>query len=153
MSADNHGWLVVLAEVEGLRWVLEKSRMAWTEASAGRASGIHAGDRRVLYVARGAFHDPTRDESQLVGLARVANTARRLRCPVKLARRRFVCRCDLRFELVLPEGAGVPVPRLVDRLSFVKRKDVWGECFRSALVQVPPDDLDLMAAAIHHHAA
>ena len=32
------GWLVVLAEVEGLRWVLEKSRMAWTEASAVRAS-------------------------------------------------------------------------------------------------------------------
>lgn len=153
VSADRHGWLVVLAEAEGLSWVLEKSRMAWTEASAGRVSRIQAGDRLVLYVARGAFHNPTRDESQLLGLARVASPVRRLRRPVELAGRRFVCSCDLRFELVLPKRAGVPVRRLVDRLSFVKRKDVWGQYFRSGLVQVPPHDLDLMAAAINRHAA
>ncbi|HXF56598.1 MAG TPA: hypothetical protein VNO34_03325 [Actinomycetota bacterium] len=38
------GWVAVLAEAEGLRWVLEHARMAWTEASARRAAQVHAGD-------------------------------------------------------------------------------------------------------------
>lgn len=142
------GWVVVLAEAEGLRWVLERSRMAWTEASARRAAHIRPGDRLVLYVARGAFHNPTRDESQLLALAEVVGPVRRLRAPLELAGRRFVVGCDLRFEAVLPERRGVPVRPLVRRLSFVKRKDAWGQYFRSGLVRVPPEDLEVLAGAI-----
>jgi hypothetical protein len=152
VTEGSQGWLVVLAEAEGLRWVLEHSRMAWTEASARRASRIRPGDRMVLYVARGAFHNPTRDESQLLGLAKVASPVRRFRRPVELAGRRFVCGCDLRLELVLPGRHGVPVRPLVERLSFVKRKEVWGQYFRSGLVQVPTQDLHVMATAIDRHA-
>lgn len=49
----------------------------------------------------------------------------RLRRPIEIAGRRFVCSCDLQFERDHPERAGVPVRRFVDRLSFVKCKDVW----------------------------
>ncbi len=125
-------WVVVLAEAEGLRWVLEHSRMAWTEASATRASRIRPGDRIVLYVGRGAFHNPTRDESQLLGFAEVTSPVRRLPRPVELGGRTFVVGCDLRLERVLPERHGVPIRPLVGRLSFVKRKDVWGQYCRGS---------------------
>ncbi len=144
-------WLVVLAEAEGLRWVLEHSRMAWTEASATRASRIRPGDRMILYVARGAFHNPTRDESQLIGVAEVTTPVRRFGRPVELAGRRFVCGCDLRIEIALPERAGVPVRPLVDRLAIVKRKDAWGQYFRSGLIRIPEPDLQTMANAIQRH--
>ncbi len=152
MTDGRSGWVVVLAEAEGLRWVLERSRMAWTEASARRASRIRPGDRIVLYVARGAFHNPTRDESQLLGLAEVTSPVRRLPRPIELAGKTFVVGCDLRFETVLPERHGVPIRPLVGRLSFVKRKDVWGQYFRSGLVQVPVRDLQVLATAIQGHA-
>lgn len=146
------GWVVVLAEAEGLRWVLERSRMAWTEASARRATQIRPGDVLVLYVARGAYHNPTRDESQLLGLAEVVSPVARLRRPVELAGRRFVVGCDLRFEVLLPERGGVPVRSLVDRLSFVRRKDAWGQYFRSGLVRVPAADLEVLAGAVRQGA-
>lgn len=142
------GWVVVLAEAEGLRWVLERSRMAWTAASARRAERIRPGDRLVLYVARGAFHNPTRDESRLVALAEATTPVRRLRQPVELAGRTFVVGCDLRFEARLPERAGVPVRPLVPRLSFVRRKDAWGQYFRSGLVEVPEPDFEVLAEAV-----
>ncbi len=53
----------------------------------------------ILYVARGAFHNPTRDESQLIGVAEVTTPVRRFRRPLELAGRRFVCGCDLRIEI------------------------------------------------------
>jgi hypothetical protein len=136
--------VVVLAEAEGLRWMLKRSRMAWTEASARRAEQIRPRHRLLLYVARGAFHNPTRDESHLIGLAEVASPVRRFRRPVELAGRRFVCGCDLRLEVVLPERRGAPVRPLVPELSFVRRKEVWGQYLRSGLVQVPTEDLDRM---------
>ncbi len=150
---ERAGWVAVLAEAEGLRWVLERSRMAWTEASARRAAQIRPGDALVLYVARGAFHNPTRDESRLVALAEVTTPVRRLRQPVELAGRTFVVGCDLRFEARLPERGGVPVRPLVPRLSFVRRKEVWGQYFRSGLVRVPPEDLEVLARAVREAAS
>jgi hypothetical protein len=153
MGADERsGWVVVLAEAEGLRWVLERGRMAWTEASWRRAAQVRPGDPVVLYVARGAFHNPTRDESQLVGLAEVAGPVRRFPRSVRIAGREFVCGCDFRIEVVLPERGGVPVRPLVPRLSFVRRKEVWGQYFRSGLVRVPPADLEVLAGAIRRAA-
>jgi predicted RNA-binding protein len=127
--------------------------MAWTEASARRAEQIRPGDRLVLYVARGAFHNPTRDESQLVGLAEAVGPVRRFPRPVRIAGRSFVCGCDLRLEIVLPERRRVPVRPLVPRLSFVRREEVWGQYFRSGLVRVPPQDLEVLAEAVRGAAA
>ena len=153
MGAEGRaGWVVVLAEAEGLRWVLEHRRMAWTEASARRAAQLRPGDALVLYVARGAFHNPTRDESQLLGLAEVAGPVRPLPRPVRIAGREFVSGCDLRIEVALPERRGVPVRALVPRLSFVRRKEVWGQYFRSGLVRVPPEDLAVLASAVREAA-
>ncbi len=146
-------WLVVLAEAEGLRWVLRERRMAWSAASAKRASQIRPGDRLVLYVARGAFHNPTRDESRLLGLATVTSPVEPLPRPLELAGRTFVVGCSLDLEVVLPERGGVPVHPLVPRLSFIKRKEAWGQSLRSGLVPLPERDAAILTRAIRQAAA
>lgn len=49
-------WLVAFSEIEGLRWVLSHSRMAFSPGTARRVGRIEPGDTLVLYVTRGAFH-------------------------------------------------------------------------------------------------
>jgi hypothetical protein len=146
-------WVSVLGEAEGLRWVLKNSRMAFTEAMADRAQGISEGDGLVLYAGRGAFHNPTRDESQLVGVARVTSPSRRLRQPIEIAGRGFVVVCDLDIEESLPERSGVPIKPLVSRLKLVKRPEVWGQYFRKGLVEIGQRDFQLLARAVRRSAS
>jgi hypothetical protein len=141
-------WLVVLGEVNGLRWVMANSRMAFTAARRSLASQIEAGDRIALYMGRGAYHNPTRDRSQVIGLAAARSRVRNLRTPIRIAGRVFVCVCDLHIDLVLPERHGAPVEPLISNLSFVKRPDVWGQYFRSSLVPIGKPDFDLLGRAV-----
>jgi hypothetical protein len=102
----------------------------------------------ILYVARGAFHNPKRDQAQLAGVATIAADAYRLRTPLRLGGREFVTACRLAVQYALPERDGVPVKPLVQELSFVRRPEVWGQYFRSGLVEVSADDFDVMANAV-----
>jgi hypothetical protein len=146
-------WVLVLSEQEGVAWVLDHSRMAWTEASSGRADRVRVGDMCVLYVTRGAYHNPTRDEGQLVALARVSSRPSRLARLVVIADKTFVTGCDLRLTNLLPQREGVSIRPLVEKLSFVKRKDIWGQYFRSALIEVSPEDFEVMAQAVRSAAS
>lgn len=148
MSIHQQGWLIVFGEIEGLRWVIRSKRMAWSAATCPRASRLRPGDQLILYVGRGAFNNPSRDRSQLVGLAEVLSPVRPLRKPVVIAGREFVCACDLRLQSILPERGGVPMEPYVERLGFIRRKDVWGAYLRSGLVELPTDDLALLRRAI-----
>ncbi len=152
-ATAQNGWLVVFSEIDGLRWVLKNRKMAFSAATCPRAARIEPGDEMILYVARGAFHNPTRDRSQVIGLATVAGPVKRLRKPVSIAGRDFTCACPLEFGLVLPERHGVPVEPLVDRLSFIQRKEVWGQYLRSGLIRLSTQDLALLRNKIGHFSA
>jgi hypothetical protein len=143
-----NAWLVAFGEIEGLRWVLEHERMAFSPGLSRRAAQIQPGDSLVLYVTRGAFHNPTRDRSQIAGLATVMSPVSPLRKPVVIDGREFTMACDLKIDVVLAERQGVPVEPLVRRLSFVKKKDVWGGYFRSGLVQLPVGDFRTITRAL-----
>ncbi len=149
---DRSGWLIVLAEAEALRWALANRRMAFSAGQCRKAGRIRPGDELVLYASRGAWHNPTRDESQLAGMAVVKAPVRKLPKPVPLAGREFTCGCRLEITIELPERAGVPIRPLVRTLEFVRRKDVWGQYFRSGLVEVPAADMarlrNALAAAV-----
>lgn len=141
-------WLVAFGEIQGLRWVLEHERMAFSPGLSRRAVRIQPGDSLVLYVTRGAFHNPTRDRSQIVGIATVKSPVTQLRKPVAIGEREFTSACDLETDMLLPERQGLPVEPLVARLSFVKRKEVWGGYFRSGLVELPDRDFRTLARAL-----
>jgi hypothetical protein len=135
-------------EIEGLRWVVEHEQMAFSPGLSRRAAKVQPGDELILYVTRGAFHNPTRDRSQLAGTAKVTTPVQALRRPVVIAGREFTSACGLKLGVLLPERAGVPIKPLVRRLGFVKRKDVWGGYVRGGLVMLPPADLRTLSLAI-----
>ena len=117
-TGSRNYWVAVLSEAEGLRWVLKNSRMAWTEGSSSRAIRIQPGDGLLLYVARGAFHNPTRDESQLIGVAEVIGPVSKFKTPMMLAGRRFVVGCQLRMEI---SAARAPRCALTSSSGWTKR--------------------------------
>jgi hypothetical protein len=141
-------WLFVLGEADGLRWVIENKRMAFTQPRCRTAGQIRRGDDVILYVTRGAFHNPTRDQPQMAALMRVRSGAVELRPPLELAGRTFRCQVGLTPVVVLPERKGVPVRPIVNRLQLVKRSEVWGQYFRSSLIELGSSDFDLLAATI-----
>lgn len=147
-SDDHRCWISVIGEAEGLRWILAHNRMAWTVASSRRAALLAPGDDLVLYVSRNAFHNPSRDESQLVALATAHTELKRLKQPMALAGREFITTTGVRFSLQLPEREGVAIKPLVPHLSFVRRPEVWGMYFRSGLIEIPEDDFSILKDAI-----
>ena len=141
-------WLVVLGEVDGLRWVMANRRMAFTAVRQSLATKIQLGDRLIVYVGRGAYHNPTRDRSQIIGVATVRTRVRGLRMPLKIGGREFVCDCGLKIDIALPERNGVPIQPLIRKLSFVKRPEVWGQYFRSSLAPLSTSDFRLLENAV-----
>jgi hypothetical protein len=140
-------WVWVFGEIEGLRWVLKHKRMAFPTSAAGRVAGMGPGDRAVLYLARGAFHNPTRDVSRLGGLASVTGPLRHGR-PVEIARREFEWFVAIDPEMVLPERHGPEVRALASRLTLVKRPEVWGQYFRTTPIEVGEKDFEVMAEMV-----
>jgi len=145
-------WLVVFGEIEGYRWVVQNRRMAFTEGLCRRAADIRPMDQIVLYMSRAAFHNPTRDRSQLIGLARTGTSVGRMKQDVRIGDRVYVCGCKLLFDLLLPEREGVPADRLIPRLSFVRKPDQWGHCLRSGLIRLTQKDFALLAREVRRHA-
>lgn len=137
----------VFGEIEGLRWVLEHRRMAFPASAASRVAGMDSGDQAVLYLSRGAFHNPTRDVSRLGGIVRVTSAPRRGR-PVTIAGREFEWFAEIQPEMLLPERQGPAVKALADGLDLVKRPEVWGQYFRTSPIEVGEKDFEVMARKI-----
>lgn len=134
-------WLVVLGEREALEWVLRSKRMAF-RAHVPTAS-ISVGDRLALYVTRGAHHSPTRDEAQVLATGEFASAVENV--PAVVAGEQFPRSCRIRLdEPVLQPREGLPFRPLVDRLTFIRKKDGWAAYVRTTLVKLPDDDLALL---------
>jgi hypothetical protein len=147
VKGDGRYWVWVFGDVIGLRWVLANQTMAFRRAAAPRLRAMGEGDHAVLYVSRGAFHNPTRDMAHLGGLATVLASPTDDR-PVAIGSEEFPWTVSIRVDLALPERAGPEVHQLVSSLSFVRRQDAWGMYFRSSPQQIPEADFQVLADAI-----
>jgi hypothetical protein len=143
-------WLVILAHVAGLRWVRAKRRMAFSVAQSRRALRMGVGDELFLCTARGAFNNPTRDVSQLQGLAHLISAVRPFRKPLDIGGRLFATGCHLEFAVFLPERAGIPFRPLVEGLEFIERKDFWSAYVRPGLIRLSPKDARFLRRALAH---
>lgn len=106
------------------------------------------GDRAVLYVTRGAFHNPTRDESRLRGIATVTGPPRQEEPPLEIADREFPLSCRVAFDTLLPERTGPAVRDLAPKLSLVKKPEAWGNYFRSSPIRMTEDDFRLLERTV-----
>ena len=98
-----------------------------------------------LYVTRGAFHNPPRDEAQIVAIGRVTSSV--VEEPLEVVGQLYKRWCDLEFEAVLPLREGLPFRPLVEELAFVTNKDAWSAYVRRTLVPLPSEDFDLIQRA------
>lgn len=110
-EGQSRRWIWIFGEVAGLRWVVDNQQMAFPPASRARARRIRAGDRAVLYTSRGAFHNPTRDEARLAGLATVTGACK-LSEEIEIAGREFTWACPITVDVLLPERQGPSVRAL-----------------------------------------
>jgi hypothetical protein len=148
VKGDGRYWVWVFGDVIGLRWVLANRTMAFRKAAAPRLRAMGEGDRAVIYVSRGAFHNPTRDVAHLGGLVTVLAAPTNDQ-PVTIGGEEFAWTVPIRVDLSLPERTGPEVHPLTPSLSFVRRQDVWGMYFRSSPQQIFEADFRVLTDAIH----
>jgi hypothetical protein len=147
MKDEAQHWVWAFGDISGLRWVLDQRVMAFTTAASAHLRGMAKGDRAVLYVTRGAYHNPTKDASKLAGLVTVLDTPM-LGAPVVIGGREFPWSVPILADLVLPERQGPEVLPLVSRLSFVGNRSAWGQYFRTSPKRISLSDFEVLAAAI-----
>jgi hypothetical protein len=147
VTGEPRYWVWVFGEIAGLRWVLAERTMAFRRAAAPRLLAMEKEDRAILYVGRGAFHNPTADAAHLAGLA-TALAPPTSDAPVTIDGEEFPWTAPIRVDLALPERAGPDVRPLVGSLSFVRRPEVWGLYFRSSPQEVPEADFRMLADAV-----
>lgn len=140
-------WLWIFGEIEGLRWVLQHSRMAFGKSQSASASQIQAGDRAILYVTRGAFHNPTRDRARLAGIVEITAGPRGGRT-VTLNDRDFDVFVPFQAVHVLPEREGPEVATFAGKLGFVKNPLVWGQYFRKSPIKLSLRDFKTCEKAV-----
>ena len=141
-------WIWTFGEIDGYRWVIDKKRMAFSEKQMrGKALNMAPGDKAVLYISRGAYHNPTRDRTRLAGVVEVKEAPRKAKA-VEIAGREFGFFVPFEEEVLLPEMEGPEVLPLVGRLERVKRPEVWGHYFRTSPILLSRKDFGLLAGAI-----
>ena len=143
------GWLLVIGEVEALRWIIANGRTGFR--SNTRSGGIAAGDSFALYTTRGSYHNPNTCVSQVLGLGTFTSSVNDE--DVVIAREHFPKSVPLAFASLLPERKGMPFVPLVPKLSFIRSKTGWAPYLHSALVQVPDSDMRLIVREFNRHAA
>jgi len=140
-------WLVILGEGTAVEWVLQYQRMAFR--AHVRTAALSPGVPIALYVTRGAFHNPARDESQIAALGHIASEVRNE--PIEVAGERYQSWCALTVEIALPLRRGLPFRPLVDQLTFIKKKRGWSMYLKRTLVEVSDDDFSIIKQAFIRH--
>jgi hypothetical protein len=145
-DADPAWWLYSLGDREGITWVLDTKRVGFSRGTAHLARGIKPGDVVAIHIGRGAYRNPTRDESQLLGLVRV-RAVKQLAMPEWVAGKEIVTACEYDPVVVLPQRQGVPFRPVAVRMSFVKSEANWGLYFHSGVRRLTAEDAALIRDA------
>jgi hypothetical protein len=129
-------WIIVIGEQAALEWVLASERMGFRDTTY--VPHIDVGDRFALYTTRGAFHNPTRDESQIVALGEFASKVQHR--AVKIDDCLYPRSCKLHISAQLEPRHGLPFRPLVSQLNFIQSKHGWAATMRRTLVSLGPAD-------------
>lgn len=136
-------WLVVVGERDALEWIFDNGRTAFRDHV--RADAVRLGDPFAIYVTRGAFHNPARDEAQIAALGQFTTDLED--APVTIADETFGRSVGTGFDTVLPPRNGMPFKPLVNSLDFIAKKESWSVYLRRSLVPLKPKDYNRIARA------
>lgn len=141
-------WAWVFGSIDALSWVADHRLMAFPAHAAARMRDMSDGDRAVLYVTRGAHHNPGRDEARLAGLATVTSHPRVEQPPLQIAGRPFHHSIKVEFDCLLPDRTGPVIRDLVAELELVRKPQYWGSYFRRSPVALNEHDFMVLERAV-----
>ncbi|MFF5110441.1 hypothetical protein [Streptosporangium sp. NPDC000509] len=139
-------YLLILGEREAVAWVLRESRMAFPPTSRREVAKLKVGDNLFIVTTRGCWHNPTRDRTRIVGLAKVTTSVVAYDEPVTIAGRDFTRGCELSIETLAPYLTGVELVPLVPHLDAFpdKRSGRWSNRLRRPLLEISDDDAQFL---------
>jgi hypothetical protein len=139
-------YLLVLSEREAVAWVLRESRMAFPPTSRSEVNRLKVGDDLFVLTTRGCWHNPTRDRTRVIGLAKVTSDVVAYDEPVTIAGRDFTRGCRLGIETLAPYLIGVDLVPLVPLLDAFpdKRSSAWSIRLRRPLLEITEPDANLL---------
>lgn len=141
-------YLAVLGEQEAIRWVVSTGRMAFPSTPRREVGALREGDVLFLLSTRGAFHNPTRDRTRVIGRARVTSSVLRFDTRLELAGRIFESGCSLRIMSLAPYREGVEIAPLAGDLDVLVGKTHWGMLLRRPLVRLNEADAALLGSKL-----
>ncbi len=147
-SDDQRFWLIVIGDAKSLKWVIENGRMGFR--STVKAADIKQSDPFIIYTSRGAYGNPTKDESQIAAEGRFSTSV--INEEVTIGDETFPKSCAVKFSVVLPPRKGVTFRPLVSQLDFVGRSERrWPSAVHRTLVPLTQSDFRLLSAAVRGH--
>ncbi|GAB2450795.1 hypothetical protein GCM10027187_18280 [Streptosporangium sandarakinum] len=135
-------YLLILGEREAVAWVLRESRMAFPPRSRSEVAKLKVGDELLILTTRGCWHNPTRDRTRVIGLAKVTEDVVPYDEPITIAGRSFTRGCEIKIEALAPYLAGVELSPLVPQLAAFpdKRSSAWSLRLRRPLLEISDHD-------------
>ncbi|WP_339155517.1 hypothetical protein [Actinomadura luteofluorescens] len=140
----SQSYLLILAERQAIAWVLEKQRMAFPRTGRPQVAQLAVGDELLVYTARSAFKNASRDRGRVIGPAVVTSSVVELDEPVVIADREFPRGCGLRIESLAPFRAGLELRPLVEQLAAFPDPRTWSARLRQSLLALSPADAELI---------
>lgn len=145
------GFIAVLGNAEGFRWVLRREAIAFAAGAALRASHVAPGDSLLVYLTppcRSGLGDRGATTGLLVGSAVVLTTARYWEPAPLIAGRRYPIGCQLLFERLAPLGQGVPLKSMVGKVHVLGSGRSWGQSLRRSPVLLGEQDARILEAEL-----
>jgi hypothetical protein len=146
-------YLLVLGEREAIRWVLVNKQMAFPATPRKEVSALRPGDKLFLLTTRGAYHNPTRDRTRIIGTATVTSQVSRLDVSIEIAGRLFESSCRIRVESLATCLSGLEVSPLVPRIDELRGYKNWGMRLRRPLVPLTEADARYLHQELQTHLA
>ncbi|GKV72018.1 hypothetical protein [Pseudarthrobacter sp. NCCP-2145] len=144
-------YLVVLAEREAILWVLQNELMAFPARPRREVSALQPGDELVLLTTRGAYHNPTRDRTRVIGTAIVHSKVAPFEPEVEIVGRTFASGCQIRLETLAPYSAGPEIGPLAPQIQALHGEKNWGWLLRKPLVLLDESDVALLKHELQSH--
>ncbi len=144
-TVDGVPCIIVIGEKNAIEWVLKTQRMAFRDTA--RTTHVHSGDRIALYTTRGAYGNPTRDESQIIALGRFASDVQNKQAVVNDVT--YTKSCGLTITDQLEPRHGLAFRPLVAQLEFVRSKRGWATYMRRTLVPINDRDFTIIERAFN----
>lgn len=146
MASDGQAFLLTLGSREGLRWVLQTGRMAFTSSSG--ALQLEVGDRLFLYASRRCYGDRVGKRGLLIGETKVSSKVHSLDRSINLGGRSLSYECGIDVLRLTPFGEGVDLAELVPRLRVFPDARWWSARLRRSLLKLPDADAALIATTL-----